>query len=124
MLDGSVTKLPGVGPAAARQLATLGVSTVRELLEHYPRRYADAGEVVDLAAVEVGQPATLVGEVIDANVRRLAPKGRSRRDLAELVVRQSGGATFRVSFFNQRWMADRLAPGTVAAFSGSSPWVL
>ena len=118
MLDGSVTKLPGVGPAAARQLATLGVTTVRDLLEHYPRRYADAGEVVDLAAVEVGQPATLVGEVIDANVRRLAPKGRSRRDLAELVVRQSGGATFRVSFFNQRWMADRLAPGTVAAFSG------
>jgi ATP-dependent DNA helicase RecG len=33
-------------------------------------------------------------------------------------VRQAGGGVFRVSFFNQRWMADRLAPGTVAAFSG------
>ena len=118
MLDESVTRLPGVGPAAAKQLATLGVRTVRDLLEHYPRRYADAGEVVDLSAVEVGQPATLVGEVIDAQVRRIAPKGRTRRDIAELVVRQSGGAVFRVSFFNQRWMADRLAPGTVAAFSG------
>ena len=118
MLDESVTRLPGVGPAAAKQLATLGVRTVRDLLEHYPRRYADAGEVVDLASVEVGQPATLVGEVIDAQVRRIAPKGRTRRDIVELVVRQSGGAVFRVSFFNQRWMADRLAPGTVAAFSG------
>jgi ATP-dependent DNA helicase RecG len=118
MLDESATRLPGVGPAAAKQLATLGVRTVRDLLEHYPRRYADAGEVVDLSAVEVGQPATLVGEVIDAQVRRIAPKGRTRRDIAELVVRQSGGAVFRVSFFNQRWMADRLAPGTVAAFSG------
>jgi ATP-dependent DNA helicase RecG len=118
MLDGSVTRLTGVGPAAARQLDAIGVRTVRDLLEHYPRRYADAGEVVDLSAVEVGEPATLVGEVIDAQVRRIAPKGRTRRDIAELVVRQSGGATFRVSFFNQRWMADRLAPGTVAAFSG------
>jgi len=118
MLDESVTRLPGVGPAAAKQLATLGIRSVRDLLEHYPRRYADAGEVVDLSAVEVGQPATLVGEVIDANVRRLAPKGRTRRDIAELVVRQSGGATFRVSFFNQRWMVERLGPGTVAAFSG------
>ena len=118
MLDESVTRLPGVGPAAAKQLATLGVRTVRDLLEHYPRRYADAGEVVDLASVEVGQPATLVGEVVDAQVRRIAPKGRTRRDIVELVVRQSGGAVFRVSFFNQRWMADRLAPGTVAAFSG------
>ena len=118
MLDEPVTRLQGVGPAASRQLATLGVHSVRDLLEHYPRRYADAGEVVDLAAVEVGQPATLVGEVIDAQVRRIAPKGRSRRDIAELIVRQSGGAVFRVSFFNQRWMVDRLAAGTVAAFSG------
>ena len=118
MLDEPVTRLPGVGPAAAKQLATLGVRSIRDLLAHYPRRYADAGEVVDLSAVEVGRPATLVGEVVDAQVRRLAPKGRTRRDLAELVVRQTGGGVFRVSFFNQRWMADRLAPGTVAAFSG------
>jgi len=118
MIDAAVTRLPGVGPAAAKQLETLGVRTVRDLLEHYPRRYADAGEVVDLASVEVGQPATLVGEVIDAQVRRLAPKGRTRRDIAELVVRQAGGAVFRASFFNQRWMAEKLGPGTVAAFSG------
>jgi ATP-dependent DNA helicase RecG len=43
MLDESVTRLPGIGPAAAKQLATLGVRSVRDLLEHYPRRYADAG---------------------------------------------------------------------------------
>jgi len=120
VLEERVTRLAGVGPAAARQLEVLGVVTVRDLLEHYPRRYADAGEVVDLSQVEVGAPATLVGEVIDAQVRTLAPKGggRGRRDLAELVVRQAGGAVFRVTFFNQRWMAERLAPGTVAAFSG------
>ena len=118
MLDEPVTRLSGVGPAAAKQLAALCVRSVRDLLEHYPRRYADAGEVVDLAAVEVGQPATLVGEVIDAHVRPIAPKGRGRRDIAELTVRQAGGGVFRVSFFNQRWMADSLAPGTVAAFSG------
>ncbi len=126
MLDEAVTRLTGVGPAAAKHLATLGVRTVRDLLEHYPRRYADAGEVVDLSAVEVGAPATLVGEVIDTQVRTLGPRagggrgGRAggRRDIAELVVRQAGGGVFRVSFFNQRWMAERLAPGTVAAFSG------
>jgi ATP-dependent DNA helicase RecG len=130
MLDERVTRLTGVGPAAARQLEALGITTVRDLLEHFPRRYADAGEVVDLSQVEVGAPATLVGEVIDTSVRRLGPKGGARggatggargggrRDLAELTVRQAGGAVFRVTFFNQAWMADRLAPGTVAAFSG------
>ncbi len=123
MLDEAVTRLSGVGPAVAKQLAVVGVRTVRDLIEHFPRRYADAGEVVDLATVEVGGPATLVGEVVESHVRPLAPRagggaGRGRRDIAELVVRQAGGGTFRVSFFNQRWMAERLGPGTVAAFSG------
>jgi ATP-dependent DNA helicase RecG len=128
LLDAPVTRLDGVGPVIGRRLAELGIVSVRDLLEHYPRRYHDAGEVVDLAQVVVGAPATLVGEVIDASARHLAPRGggsgggggRGRsRGIAELTVRQSGGAVFRVAFFNQPWLAERLAPGTVAAFSGT-----
>jgi ATP-dependent DNA helicase RecG len=119
LLDGPVTVIAGIGPAAARRLATLGVRTVRELLHHLPHRHHDAGEVVDLAAVEVGAPATLIGEVIDAAARPLRPQGRRRRTLTELTVRQAGGAVFRAVFFNQPWLVDRLGPGTVAAFSGT-----
>jgi ATP-dependent DNA helicase RecG len=121
LLDRPVTALPGVGRVAARSLEALGVVTVRDLVEHYPRRYADAGEVVDLSAVEIGAPATLVGEVIDASRRPLPGRASGRggsRELAQVVVRQAGGATFEAVFFNQPWMAGRLAPGTVAAFSG------
>jgi len=124
-LERPVTVLDGVGRVAARALDALGISTVRDLVEHYPRRYADAGEVVDLAAVAVGAPATLVGEVVDAGRRQLPARGGARggrgggrREMAEALVRQAGGATFQVVFFNQPWMADRLKPGTVAAFSG------
>jgi ATP-dependent DNA helicase RecG len=125
LLDAPVTRLEGVGPAIGRRLADLGITTVRDLLEHYPRRYHDAGEVVDLAQVVVGGPATLVGEVIDAHARQLGPRpggggrGGRGRGIAELTVRQAGGAVFRVAFFNQPWLAERLAPGTVAAFSGT-----
>ena len=96
MLDEPVTRLSGVGPAAAKQLAALGVRSVRDLLEHYPRRYADAGEVVDLAAVEVGQPATLVGEVQDlpGTERFFAGGDRSVRGfgLSELSPLNAEGA--------------------------------
>jgi ATP-dependent DNA helicase RecG len=126
LLDAPVTRLDGVGPAIGRRLAALGIATVRDLLAHYPRRYHDAGEIVDLAEVVVGAPATLVGEVIDAHARQLGARGGGRggargrgRDLTELTVRQAGGAVFRVAFFNQPWLAERLAPGTVAAFSGT-----
>jgi len=121
-LDDPVTVLPGVGPKLAGRLAdAFGIRTLRDLLEHYPRRYHDAGAVLDLGEVEEGAPATLLGEVLEWSSRRIPPKGKRSRplDLAEGRVRQASGAVFTVTFFNQRWRPATLPPGTVAAFSGT-----
>ena len=121
-LDDPVTCLPGVGPKLAGRLAeAFGIRTLRGLLEHYPRRYHDAGAVLDLGEVEEGTPATLLGEVLDWSTRRIPPKGARSRplDLAEGRIRQASGAVFTVTFFNQRWRPATLPPGTVAAFSGT-----
>jgi ATP-dependent DNA helicase RecG len=120
-LDDPVTALAGVGPTLGGRLRdALGITTIRGLVEHYPRAYQDAGEVLDLSEVRAGDRATLIGEVLDWDSRRVPPKGRRRRplDLATGSVRQASGATFTVTFFNQRWRPKQLAPGTVAAFSG------
>jgi ATP-dependent DNA helicase RecG len=118
--DDRVDVLPGVG-AKARSglLESFGIVTIRDLLEHYPRRYQDAGEVLDLSEVREGEPATLLGEVLDWSTRRIPGRGRKRPlQIAEARVRQASGATFTVTFFNQNWRANQLGPGTVAAFSG------
>ena len=39
--DVPVTRLAGVGPAKAESLAQLDITTVLDLLLHYPRRYVD-----------------------------------------------------------------------------------
>ncbi len=120
-LDDPVTALPGVGPKLAGRLAEgLNIHTVRDLIEHYPRRYHDAGEVLDLSEVDEGDPATLIGEVLDWSTRRVPPKGKRRRalDVTTGRVRQASGAVFTVTFFNQWWRSSRLPAGTVAAFSG------
>ncbi len=115
-----VTELPGVGPKLASRLGDgLGIRTVHDLLTHYPRRFQDAGDVLDLSEVAEGQPATLIGEVLDWSTRRTTTKGKGRRlDIAEARVRQASGAVFSATFFNQNWRANQLGPGTVAAFSG------
>jgi ATP-dependent DNA helicase RecG len=120
-LDDPVTRLAGVGAKLAGRLRdAFAIETIRDLLEHYPRRYQDAGDVLDLSQVTTGQPATLIGEVLGWQTRRVPPKGSRRRplDLATAEVRQASGAVFTVTFFNQRWRANQLGPGTVAAFSG------
>ncbi len=120
-LDDRVTELPGVGPKLGARLAdALGIRTIGDLLHHYPRRHQDAGEVLDLSQVAEDEPATLIGEILDWSTRRTRTRGKGRQlDIAEARVRQASGAIFHATFFNQRWRANQLPPGTVAAFSGT-----
>ena len=119
-LDDPLTKLAGVGPAlAARFRDGLGLSSVRDLLEHVPRTYLDSGAVLTLGDVTVGEPATLIGVVEAWSVQRIPKKG-SRRALDKLdaTVRHRDGGIFHVVYFNQRFRQRTLPVGTVAAFSG------
>jgi ATP-dependent DNA helicase RecG len=119
-LDAPVTEVEDLGPKAASRLReAFEIETVRDLLEHYPRRYHDAGEVLDLSEVRVGEPATLIGRVVDWSSRRTrSRRGGRQLTISEARVRQASGSTFTATFFNQPWRSKQLRPGTVAAFSG------
>jgi ATP-dependent DNA helicase RecG len=113
-----LAKAPGVSAALARTLEeAFGYRSVRDLLEHYPRRYLTRGELTDLAHAKKGAEVTLVG-----TVRNLAKK-QPRRNLRILEVRvvDDSGA-WVCTWFNQPWHAQKLTVGTVAAFSGKLAW--
>jgi ATP-dependent DNA helicase RecG len=113
-----LAKAPGVSAALARTLEeSFGYRTVRDLLEHYPRRYLTRGELTDLAHAKTGGEVTLVG-----TVRNLAKK-QPRRNLRILEVRVSDpSGAWVCTWFNQPWHAQKLTVGTVAAFSGKLAW--
>lgn len=118
-LDEPVGALAGVGPTKVRHLREdFGILTIRDLLEHYPRRYHDAGAITDVDATEVGRPATLVGAVVDWQRRRTNTRGGRRLDIATAIVEQPSGQRFVATFFNQPWRQRALPVGTTAAFSG------
>ena len=65
-----------LGPKTATGMAEqLGLETVRDLLRHYPRRYARRGEQADLADVQVGDRVTVLAQVRSVTTRpmRKAP---------------------------------------------------
>jgi ATP-dependent DNA helicase RecG len=45
-INSLVTELKGVGDEVAKKLAQLGIKTVGDLLNNYPRRYEDYSNIV------------------------------------------------------------------------------
>jgi ATP-dependent DNA helicase RecG len=113
-----LARAPGVSaPLAAAIEAAFGYRTVRDLLEHYPRRYLTRGDLTDLAHARVGAEVTLVGTV--KGIARKQPRRNLR--ILEIRVGDRGGA-WVCSWFNQPWHAAKLPVGTMAAFSGKLVW--
>ncbi len=91
-----------------------GITSVAELLEHYPRRYSKRGELTPISSLPIGEVVTVVGEVVSTSSRRL--KGRSG-NLLEVVI-TDGTKTLTLAFFNQHWREKELHAGVRGLFSG------
>ncbi|HEV3452332.1 MAG TPA: ATP-dependent DNA helicase RecG [Acidimicrobiia bacterium] len=110
--DKPVGALRAVGARLEAQLAELGITTVLDLLEHYPRRYHDRTTVADIANLALGQEATVTGELKRVTVRR----PRKGRPIVELEL-FDGTSYLRLTFFNQEYRA-RLEAGTEVSVFG------
>ena len=106
--------LPGVAATTQRKLGKLGLATVRDVLEHGPRRYETAAEEVPIAALRPGEEVVVTGRVL--NVEKRPMRGRRRTRIVARV--DDGTAAVSVTWFNQPWLADRLKPGTEIRLRG------
>ncbi|MDR6691123.1 ATP-dependent DNA helicase RecG [Microbacterium sp. 1154] len=108
-LDGAIG-----GKTATAFEKAFSVKTVGELLEHYPRRYARRGELTLIDSLPLGEPVTIVAEVVSANERRMQNR---RGSLLEVVI-SDGDGRMSLTFFNQPWRLKDLTPGRRGIFSG------
>jgi len=108
-LDGAIG-----GKTAAAFDRAFGLKTVGELLEHYPRRYARRGELTPISTLPLGEPVTIVAEVVSASERRMQNR---RGSLLEVVI-SDGDGRLSLTFFNQPWRLKDLTPGRRGIFSG------
>jgi ATP-dependent DNA helicase RecG len=108
-----VGRLTGVGSALEERLAIMGIESVLDVLQHYPRRYIDRTHRSDIAALAVGEEATVFGEVRRVHGRRT----RNGRALVEVVV-TDGTSYLTCTFFNQAWRERQLPPETEVALFG------
>jgi ATP-dependent DNA helicase RecG len=91
----------------------LDVHTVGDLLRHYPRRYIRRGELTSLDELQPGEYATIFAEVREVTRRKI------REKLTKFDVKVTDGKRFlTLTFFNAKFLDNRLPPGTRAFFAG------
>ncbi|MDX1765758.1 MAG: DEAD/DEAH box helicase, partial [Candidatus Saccharimonadales bacterium] len=111
-LETPISVVKGVGSAVEQKLARLGISTVGELIYHFPRRYQDYSKITSTSELEPG-PVTV-------RVRFKNISGRYVR--RGLHITQATGwddkGEVRVTWFNQPYRAKQLSTKPLYLVSG------
>ncbi len=88
-----------------------------ELLNHFPRRYLNRGELMPIEQVPLNEDVTIMARVLSAGDRR-PMRGRKGHIQDFVVTDDSGISTLKVTFFNNFGAQSQLKPGVLALFSG------
>lgn len=109
----SIQYMKGVGPSKANLLNKLGIFTIGDLLEHYPRRYEDRSQLKMINSLTDGQIETFKGKVVNF------VESKPRRGLNILKMSVSDGSGIaQVVWFNQPHMKKKYQAGMDVIVSG------
>lgn len=106
--------LKGVGPERAKQLKQLGIQSIRDLLQYYPRRYEDRRRRL-ISELKDGEVATVVGKVVAGTVTK------ARMKVVKLSIEQEG-RLIQATWFNQTFIIKQYPVGTYVAVTGKVRW--
>lgn len=121
--DSPIEAVLGASKKADRFTVGLGLRTVRDLLDHVPRRYLDTAKLTDIDDLREGVLLTVVGEVATSRVAQYTDRRTGRAAARLEVTVKTGGPAIRMTFFAKsprvtQWQAQRLAPQTKGIFVG------
>lgn len=101
-LNSPLTDVRGVGPEVAKKLAVLGLKTVHDLIDYYPRRYDDYSHVQPIGKIRPG--IVTIEAVIKQAKGRYVRRGMH---VTEAVASDDSGSV-RLVWFNQPYRAGAL----------------
>ena len=103
------------GKSAASVEKAFGITTAGGLVNHYPRRYLDRGNLTPFDKVEVGVPVTILATIKGVDSRRMQQK----RGFILVVSVSDGVESMELTFFNQKWRERELKVGRSGLFAGT-----
>lgn len=113
-LSTPMSALKRVGSVTSKSLASLGITTIADLLAYFPFRYDDYRASSALADVQPGQTVTVTAQ-IELIQNKRSP--RRRMNITEALV-NDGTESLRVIWFNQPFLTRNLKPGDIVSLAG------
>ncbi|WP_420629394.1 ATP-dependent DNA helicase RecG [Candidatus Leptofilum sp.] len=109
----SVTAVHGIGPKLAEHLAKIGASTIEELLYIFPRRFDDYTLMKPIHKLVYGETVTVIGTIWETRARR----SRNNQIIVQSII-SDGTGKVQATWFNQKWLVDKLKAGMQIVVSG------
>lgn len=124
----------GVGDKRAAALRKLGIESVQDLLQHYPRYHIDRTQLRTIAELrrlvadgsagphrDAGSDVQVHARVLEIKRPFRTPDRRGGKGKGKVLIKGRIGdetGSIEVTWFNQEWVARALSPGDVAFFYG------
>ena len=113
LLTDSIGELKGVGEKVGLKLAKLGIHTVGQMVEHYPREYEDRRKLTPIAECILDESNNILAKVCSAP--QLTKKGN--KIIVSFRIKDASGALM-VTFFGQAYMKNNFKLGETYLFYG------
>ncbi len=107
MLDQSIKRLKGVGEARATLLNKIGIYTIKDILEWYPREYEDFRNIKSIAELKPGEKGIFTG-VLASAVQESRASGKL--SVQKIKCRDATG-TIMLVWFNRPYLKRVLFKG-------------
>ncbi len=104
--DRSIQFVKGIGPRRAELLSKLGISTLRDAIEYFPRAYKDRGEITPIREVVPDSEVTVRGKIVSVRLKKFF----YRRSMVTVILEEEGSQVTCV-WFNQPYMRERFKRG-------------
>ncbi len=106
----------GVGPKRALAFERLGITSIRDLLYLFPRRYEDRSQFSPIAKLVLNSHVSVRGEVLAVKLKPLR-----RMPILEVTVGDDSGMIHAV-WFNQPYLKNQFAAGQQIILFGKVEW--
>ncbi|MDP4007496.1 MAG: ATP-dependent DNA helicase RecG [bacterium] len=106
--------VPRIGPVYQKRLKAMGITSVRDLLFHFPRTYQDLSVITPLASAKEGEEYCFKGTLGGLEERRTFKK---RMSIVESILTDKTGS-MRIVWFNQPYLKETLQQGQEVFLAG------